>query len=316
LGRRLYLVQAGWFAHPEIAKAYEAAAKRYCPDVTVITLDGRPAGARAGIWSLADIFTSLADNVQETFGLTPVEAMAAGLPGVVSDWNGYRETVREGVDGFRVPTLLPPAGAAQDLADAYCRGRDNYDYFVGRAGQIAAVDIERAAEAYRRLATEPDLRRRMGAAAQTYAVANFDWAAIIPRYRALWDQLAELRRQGQEIAPWLGNAPHPPQSSPLWPDPTVMFGAYPSARLEGGDRLVRTPEATEATLATLASEPLNSLAVGMMSPRADLALALEMAPPPTGVTVDGLLAQLPPERRLLMARSLVHLLKFGLLRRA
>ena len=28
--------------------------------------------------------------------------MAAGLPVVVSDWDGYRDTVRDGVDGFRI----------------------------------------------------------------------------------------------------------------------------------------------------------------------------------------------------------------------
>ncbi len=31
------------------------------------------------------------------------EAMAAGLPVVVSDWDGYKDTVRDGVDGFRIP---------------------------------------------------------------------------------------------------------------------------------------------------------------------------------------------------------------------
>ena len=54
----------------------------------------------------ADIAVFLVDNPQETFGLAVVEAMAAGLPLVVSDWNGYRDLVRDGMDGFR----LRPAG--------------------------------------------------------------------------------------------------------------------------------------------------------------------------------------------------------------
>ena len=33
--------------------------------------------------------------------------MAAGVPVVVSDWDGYRYTVNDGVEGFRVPTLSP-----------------------------------------------------------------------------------------------------------------------------------------------------------------------------------------------------------------
>ena len=38
----------------------------------------------------SDMFISLADSYQETFGLTPIEAMASELPVVASNWNGYR----------------------------------------------------------------------------------------------------------------------------------------------------------------------------------------------------------------------------------
>ena len=31
------------------------------------------------------MFVSLSDNIQETFGLTPIEGMASGLPLIVSD---------------------------------------------------------------------------------------------------------------------------------------------------------------------------------------------------------------------------------------
>ena len=57
---------------------------------------------------------SLADNIQETFGLTPVEAMAAGLPCVMSDWDGYRDTVRDGVgeDSSFPPWAERRAGSA------------------------------------------------------------------------------------------------------------------------------------------------------------------------------------------------------------
>jgi glycosyltransferase involved in cell wall biosynthesis len=53
----------------------------------------------------------LSDNIQETFGIVPIEAMAAGLPVVVLDWDGYKNTVRDGIDGFRVPTLMSGAGS-------------------------------------------------------------------------------------------------------------------------------------------------------------------------------------------------------------
>lgn len=37
--------------------------------------------------------------------------MAAGLPVVVSDWDGHRDTVVDGENGFRIPTYALPAGS-------------------------------------------------------------------------------------------------------------------------------------------------------------------------------------------------------------
>jgi phosphatidylinositol alpha-mannosyltransferase len=48
---------------------------------------------------------------QHSFGLTLVEAMAAGVPVVASDIPGFREVVREDVDG-----LLVPPGDSEALA--------------------------------------------------------------------------------------------------------------------------------------------------------------------------------------------------------
>ena len=56
-------------------------------------------------YSASDIFVSPIDNAQETFGIAPVEAMASGLPQVVSDWDGYRDTVVHGETGFRFRTF-------------------------------------------------------------------------------------------------------------------------------------------------------------------------------------------------------------------
>ena len=52
-------------------------------------------------------FISLSDNIQETFGLTIIEGMAAGKPVIATDWDGYRQTVRHGDTGFLIPTYMP-----------------------------------------------------------------------------------------------------------------------------------------------------------------------------------------------------------------
>ena len=58
---------------------------------------------KPGLLAAADVFVSMTDNPQETYGLSVVEAMGAGLPVIVSDFNGYKDTVQEGV-GLRVTT--------------------------------------------------------------------------------------------------------------------------------------------------------------------------------------------------------------------
>ena len=57
--------------------------------------------------------------------------MASGLPVVATDWDGYRDTVTNGVEGFLVPTLTPPPGAGSQLALRHQSGEDGYG--VGRS---------------------------------------------------------------------------------------------------------------------------------------------------------------------------------------
>src|SRR5262249_50086168 len=65
-----------------------------------------------GYYKGADVFASPALG-QESFGLVLVEAMASGVPVVASDIAGYREVVRNGLDG-----MLVPPGDPQALATA------------------------------------------------------------------------------------------------------------------------------------------------------------------------------------------------------
>ena len=64
-----------------------------------------PVEQKADLLAAADILVMPTDNTQETFGLSLVEAHAAGLPVVASRYDGYKDIVRDGVDGFLVETM-------------------------------------------------------------------------------------------------------------------------------------------------------------------------------------------------------------------
>ena len=75
----------------------------------------------------------------ESFGMVLTEAFAAGTPVVASDIPGYRDVVRDGVDG-----VLVPPGDAQALAEVL---RDLYEEPARRAemARAAARDVARFA---------------------------------------------------------------------------------------------------------------------------------------------------------------------------
>jgi phosphatidyl-myo-inositol alpha-mannosyltransferase len=75
----------------------------------------------------------------ESFGMVLTEAFAAGTPVVASDIAGYRDVVRDGVDG-----VLVPRGDAQALAETL---RDLYDEPERRSAmaEAAAANVERFA---------------------------------------------------------------------------------------------------------------------------------------------------------------------------
>lgn len=305
-GRRIHLLQAGWFANDFIRDAFLDGAKAFCPSVRCRFLDGRKPGVREHVWQAADIFCSLSDNIQETFGLTPIEAMAAGLPCVVSDWDGYKDTVRHGEDGFRVPTLMPPAGSAEDLADRHDAEIDTYDLYCGFTSQMVAVDVEAVRVALHRLIDDENLRRRMGEVARRRALEMFDWRHIIGRYQALWAELAERRQSAPESAPReAGHADFPARM-----DPFTLFADYPSSTLSPSYCLF--PIAGDRDFKTMIEHPLIRFAKPVM--RLDLCeQALARIGEKGGISVEALEVEFGQEKRAALGRNLCWLAKLGLI---
>lgn len=307
--KRVAVAFNGFFELPSIETAIREAAEDFAPSVTKYYIPNDDPRFPAGLWAAADIFTSLADNIQESFGITPIEAMASGLPALVSDWDGYRVSVRDEVDGFRIPVTAPGPGMGSDLAERYHDGRDVYGEYIGGAAHGGAVDVDATATALERLVLDGDLRRKMGAAGRKRAEEVFDWKAVIPRYEALTDDLAELRAQAAESVPRAEGKP----AHPLRPDPYTLFSTFPTRTLTREDRVVLAVTSQEEVIdrldhkACLFYEPAVAdrrqamLLLGFLGPRGEVSLAeLEQALPTFGQQT--------------LHRTVAHWLKLGILR--
>jgi glycosyltransferase involved in cell wall biosynthesis len=104
------------------------------------------------VYELADAFV-LASGY-ETFSLVTFEAAASGLPIVATPVNGVRELIEDGRNGF-----------------------------------LVAPDPSAIAERLRRLAADPALRERLGAAARRSAL-DFSWGEMVVKHESLYERLA------------------------------------------------------------------------------------------------------------------------------
>ena len=305
-GFPVVVILAGIAPNEQIQKLFQDQARVFCPSVRVIMVDGSDFDRYRSAWAAADIFTSLSDSFQETFGLTPIEAMSAALPSVVSDWDGYREGVRDGVDGFRIPTLALAPGRGGDLADRYDVGVDNFDYYSGHTGQFVAVDVELAAAAYRKLISDPGLRRRMGQEAQQRARAEFDWSVVFHRYQELWKELGERRAQDR--------SPRRARRRPDRPDPFTIFATYPSHVLRRGIAFMRREGMTrEAALGLRTAKSIN-FATAILPPPQLIEDILTLIPEGKWMSFEDLAQAQPNHPALACERALVWLTKMGILR--
>jgi len=315
-GRRVHLLQTGRFPNEGIEREFRDGARQYAPAVNAIFLDGRDEAVCRDVWYAADVFTSLSDNVQESFGLTPIEAMAAGLPSVVTDWNGYRDTVRDGEDGFAIPTWLPLPGSGGDLAlqnDALIGDieRDrNYNHYCGVVSQCTAVDVARTAEAYTVLIENDDRRQGMGAAARQHARQNFDWRVIVNAYQDLWRELAHIRSRSQEVAGLTEGRP----IHPLRDDPFTLFSGYASATIDGQTmvRLLTDGDRDDAErLQRMRTAPMNDFAAALMLPKPAMDDLLKLLAGGIEHEIFTLAEALPEEVRFRLPRTLAWMAKIG-----
>ena len=223
----------GYFNDDFNKQSFEAAVNQICKVCRVIFVKHNDKNFSDGVWAASDIFCSLSDNVQESFGLTPIEAMAAGLPVVVTDWDGYRDTVRNGIDGYTIPTLMPPQDAGEDIAYKYFSGQTHYGDYLAAIQQSTAVNIGELTNALKTLINNPEQRHQMGQTAKERAKSVFDWAKIIPAYEKLWSELDQRRNseKPQQLTQRKQNF-HPSHL-----DPFSLFMEFPTSELSRTDHI-------------------------------------------------------------------------------
>ncbi|MDD3289229.1 MAG: glycosyltransferase family 4 protein, partial [Alphaproteobacteria bacterium] len=231
-GAKIHLIMVGYFVPEDAEPQFRDLAKSFCEKADVQFILSDDPRFPDGLWAAGDIFLSLIDNIQESFGLTPIEAIAANLPRVITDWDGYRDCVSHGIDGFLVRTTQPPAGQGGDIASLLLGGRDMYGGYLAKTALTVAVDYHMAAEAIATLVKNPDLRRSMAQTARQ-RLPNYDWKNIIPAYEALWEELANERKMFVAKNPM----PNWPAIPPQVPDPFSMYASFPTAPLKETDRL-------------------------------------------------------------------------------
>lgn len=236
--KNVHFLMVGWFPRGDVDyKLYLDAAQKLAPSVKVSFLDGNQPKVVSAAWNVADIFFSLVDNIQETFGLTPLEAMASGLPVVASDWDGYRMTIRDGVDGYLIPTLFPESqDQGISLVNSHALEVVTYQDYVGSVAQHTSVDVRIASQALLSLIDSPSLRNKMGEAGRARVKTTFSWPVVVSQYRELFSELEACRRHYQlEHYNAKSNraSVHPSRGNPF-----VDFLAFASATL-GDDAFVQ-----------------------------------------------------------------------------
>ena len=116
-----------------------------------------------------DIVLSL--HRSEGFGLVPAQAMLLGRPVVATDWSATAEFLDSSC-GVPVGYRLVPA-------------QDPRAVFEAPGAVWAEADIDEAARGLSRLAESPELRDRLGRAAQAVAASRFDAAGLIAALAAV-----------------------------------------------------------------------------------------------------------------------------------
>jgi starch synthase len=303
----LRLLITGQFASPLMEAEFHELARKYAGSVPLAWVDGRDPEASEASFAAADFFVSLPDNFQETFGMTALEAMAASLPCVATDWSGLKESIVDGETGFLVPTRMPSADASEMVLARAGFGVESFDDSIAALSQVTAFDIADCAGRIAALAANPDLRRGLGHSARLRVERDYAWEKILQRYEALWDELAAIRaRAGQP-----GNRP-PAQIGQT--DPFTAFGHFATTRLAAATKVTCVDATAQDRLLDIRATPSHTVLLPLIATTSDMTGILAYVLEVDSATVAQIETRFAHLRREKIGLSLLWLAKFGVVR--
>jgi glycosyltransferase involved in cell wall biosynthesis len=191
------LILAGDDSESNLAARLEEFAGAHGVADRVIVMPNVRVEDKPWLYAAADVFVSLSDNVQETQGLSVIEAMSAGLPVIVSDWDGYRDSVEHGANGFLVPTYF--ADCVEQVSSLSLLRGDYETHWL--LAQSVSVDLKALVGYMDLLSENRALRRQMGARGREQVLSEYDWPVVIGKYEELWGELlvrAAAKANGEE----------------------------------------------------------------------------------------------------------------------
>jgi len=128
----------------------------------------------------------------------------------VSDWDGYRDTVRdpnEAADGcgFRVATRMVE-GLGREEAQGLLQETLAYDQAVGQQAQGIAIDLGELRKKLVCLLNSGDLRSKLGQQGRERVERLYAWPVVIRQWRDLLQDLKQRRPQlttEATLPPWM-----------------------------------------------------------------------------------------------------------------
>jgi glycosyltransferase involved in cell wall biosynthesis len=147
------------------------------------------------IYGCADIFVSPVDNIQETFGLSIIEAMACGLPVVAPNWSGYRELIADEESGFLVDTWIRPSNIeAINITGAASRNLDGERLMAAST----IIDAEQLAERISLLIGSAELRCSMGNKGHQIVTEKYTWNVVMKKFISIWNDQIQIASAMQD----------------------------------------------------------------------------------------------------------------------